>query len=107
LASSLLPPIPPETILGMVSSGHPVDFILRTMVRTLNSVYNITAPFERAPRQDPKFALEIKTLYRIVRAGNVARIEKREVQILISSPSDATWARPYRKTSSSQGRAGN
>jgi len=55
LVSSLLRPIPPQTIFSMIEAGHDAGFILQFAGRGINGVYNSSNSPARERREDPAF----------------------------------------------------
>jgi len=74
--NSLLRPIPPQAVFGMILSGHQAEFILRATVRAINDIYNQSASPARAREEDPAFTQLVAALRRIQQAGALGmRIE--------------------------------
>ena len=77
LANSLLRPIPPETVLALISGGGRADFMLKAAVQSINGIYNVSTSPSRARREDPRFVQVAEALRRIEEAGALGmRIEK-------------------------------
>ncbi len=75
--NSLLRPIPPQAVFGMILSGHQAEFILRATVRAINDIYNQSASPARAREEDPAFTQLVAALRRIQQAGALGmRIEQ-------------------------------
>lgn len=76
--NSLLRPIPPKTILAMIESGHPADFIIQATVRAINGVYNHSIRTRQFRREDSTFAAIVTAIRRLQLVGALSvHIEKR------------------------------
>jgi len=79
LSQSLISPIPPQELFGLVQGGWSVDYMLRICVTAINGHFNSSA-VQMSPRgADPKFLQLLDVLDRIQRAGGLGmRIVKKE-----------------------------
>ena len=69
--NTLLRPIPPQTIFGMIDSGHDARFLLSLAVRSINGVYNYSLSPGRARPENPKFRQVAAAIRRIQQAGAI------------------------------------
>ena len=78
-AQSLMSPIPPATILAMVQSGWPVDFVLRLTCESVNGVRNVSRSAINRRQADPEFE-ELLTVMRRIQVSNTiaVRIERKK-----------------------------
>ena len=78
-AKALLRPITPTAIFSLIQAGYPADFVLRSTVRAINSIYNRSAEGAVLRPADPDFYPLLAALRRIQQAGALGlRFEKRE-----------------------------
>ena len=76
--NALLKPLPPQTVMAMIASGHLADFILEMTVDSINGVQNLSAAPARSRVANPAFFAIAKALRRIQQAGAIGiRTEKR------------------------------
>ena len=79
LSQSLISPIPPDDLLGLVQAGWRVDLLFRIVVTAINGHFNGSAVQMRPRVADPKFLQLIDVLERIQQAGGMGmRIVKEE-----------------------------
>jgi hypothetical protein len=78
-ARSLMSPIPPPAILGLIQAGYPVDLVFRLMVQEINGVQNRFGGEARARSADPEFYSLIEKMRQIQSSGAIGmRFKKRE-----------------------------
>jgi len=71
-ARSLMRPLPPSAVLGMIEAGYPVDVVLRVCVDTINGVRNrFDAPL-RDQAASPEFYPLLERLRRIQNSGGIS-----------------------------------
>lgn len=71
-ARSLMRPLPPSSVLGMIEAGYPVDVVLRVCVESINGIRNrFDAPL-RDQAASPEFYALLERLRRIQRAGSIS-----------------------------------
>jgi len=77
-AQSLMSPIPPATILSMVQSGWPIDFVLRLTCESVNGVRNTSRSALNQRAADPEFEELVAALRRIQVSDTIGvRIERK------------------------------
>ncbi|WP_455388377.1 hypothetical protein [Petrachloros mirabilis] len=77
-ARSLMRPIPPTAVLGLVQSGYPIDLVLRVCVQSVNSVRNEYSSSLRPRPADPEFYPLLERLLRIQDSGSIGIRIKQE-----------------------------
>jgi len=76
-AKSLMSPIPPAAVLGLIQSGYPADFILRGLVQSINGLTNRDGAGFPAHTASAKFLLLAERMRQIQASGAVGlRVEK-------------------------------
>jgi hypothetical protein len=71
-ARSLMRPLPPSAVLGMIEAGYPVDVVLRVCVESINGIRNrFDAPL-RDQAASPEFYPLLERLRRIQSAGSIS-----------------------------------
>ena len=84
---SLLTPIQPMSLLSMVQSGWPVEFVFGTAVRSINGIANGTRAHLLHQDPDPEFGELLQALTQIQKSSSIdIRIDRRpdgEVAILV------------------------
>jgi len=85
-AKTLMTPIPPPAIFFLIQAGWPVDFVLRSCVRSVNTIQNRSGSQMTRHEADPEFYRVISLLRDIQKSGAVGmRIEagkdKREATV--------------------------
>jgi len=85
-ARSLMRPLPPSAVLGMIEAGYPVDVVLRVCVDSINGVRNrFDAPL-RDQAASPEFYSLLERLRRIQNSGGISlrvqRSAEKETTIL-------------------------
>jgi len=79
LSQSLISPIPPDELFGLIQAGWRVDLLLRICVSAINGHFNGSAVQMRPRVPDPKFLQLIEVLEQIQDAGGMGmRIVKKE-----------------------------
>ena len=79
LSQSLISPIPPDELFGLIQAGWRVDLLLRICVSAINGHFNGSAVQMRPRVPDPKFLQLVEVLGRIQDAGGMGmRIVKKE-----------------------------
>jgi hypothetical protein len=77
-AKSFLSPIPPASIMSMVQSGWPVDFVLRLTCDSVNGVRNRSSGQMNQRAADPRFEELLAALTRIQRSDTVGvRVQRK------------------------------
>jgi hypothetical protein len=69
LVSSLLHPLPPETVIAMIGGGRRADYLLQVTVRSINRLRNASTMSPTAGAADPGFIRVIGAINRIEQAG--------------------------------------
>jgi len=69
LVSSLLRPLPPETVFAMIGGGRRADYLLQVTVRSINRLRNASTMSPTAGAADPAFTRVIEAISRIEQAG--------------------------------------
>jgi hypothetical protein len=78
---SMLTPIPPPSIVGMVQAGWPVDFVFRLAVRSMNGLTSTSGARLMGTSFDPDFYRVLKALRRIQQSGVIGmRVERKGPQ---------------------------
>ncbi|PWS38952.1 hypothetical protein DFH01_06825 [Falsiroseomonas bella] len=77
---SLLHPIPPAAIFGLVEAGFPADLILLVTIRALNSVFNRSSMGGRSRSADPRFYPLLEAFRRLQLSGAVSLRRERQGQ---------------------------
>ena len=78
LVNTLLRPIPPQTVFGLVMGGARADFLLRATVQSINGIQNESTSVARRKRSDPRFDQLRESLSRIADAGALSlRLESK------------------------------
>lgn len=72
LVSSLLRPLPPETVIAMIIGGRRADFLLQATVRSINRLRNGSTMSPAAGTADPAFLRVVEAIGRIEQAGALA-----------------------------------
>lgn len=89
---SLLTPIQPMSLLSMVQSGWPVEFVFGVAVRSINGIANGTRAHLLQQEPDPKFGELLHSLTEIQRSSAIdIRIDRRpdgEVAVLVIKKGD-------------------
>jgi hypothetical protein len=79
LSQSLISPIPPDELLGLIQGGWRVDLLLRTCVTAINGHFNSSSVQMARRVADPKFLQLVDVLDRIQDAGGMGmRFIKRD-----------------------------
>jgi hypothetical protein len=68
-ATSLLTPLPPESLFALVQAGWPAELILRMTVRSINGIENEWAGPALRRQADPRFAELLRVWSRLRNAG--------------------------------------
>ena len=93
---SMLTPIPPPSLIGMVQAGWPVDFVFRLAVRSMNGLKSASGARLMGTTPSPDFYRVLEALRRIQQSGVIGmRVEKRnerDVAVLFLSAKDAEVA---------------
>jgi hypothetical protein len=77
LVNTLLRPIPPETVFGLIMGGARADFLLRATCQTINGIHNDSTSVAKRKRADPRFDELRERISRIAGAGALSlRLEK-------------------------------
>jgi hypothetical protein len=71
-ARSLMRPLPPSAVLGMIEAGYPVDVVLRVCVDSINGVRNRFDGPLRNQAASPEFYELLERLRRIQSAGSIS-----------------------------------
>ncbi|MBA3058787.1 MAG: hypothetical protein KJ614_15010 [Gammaproteobacteria bacterium] len=69
LTNTLLRPIPPETVFGLIVSGGQAEFLLRATCQSINGIRNSASSVARGRSGDPRFDELRVALGRIAQAG--------------------------------------
>jgi hypothetical protein len=78
-ARSMMTPLPPATLLGLIQAGYPVDVVLRLTVHEVNGIRNRYGGDLRARPADPEFYDLLRDLRRVQLAGGVGlRLQRGE-----------------------------
>lgn len=78
LVNTLLRPIPPETVFGLIMGGARADFLLRATCQTINGIHNASTSVAKRKRTDSRFDELRESLSRIANAGALSlRFEKK------------------------------
>ena len=78
---SMLTPIPPSSIIGMVQAGWPVNFVFRLTVRSMNGLNSQAGARMMGTQASPDYYRVIEALRRIQQSGVIGmRVEKRDKQ---------------------------
>jgi hypothetical protein len=89
---SLLTPIQPMSLLSMVQSGWPVEFVFGVAVRSINGIANGTRAHLLQQEPDPRFGELLHSLSEIQRSSAIdIRIDRRpdgEVAVLVIKKGD-------------------
>ena len=89
---SFLTPIQPMSLLSMVQSGWPVEFVFGTAVRSINGVANGTRAHLLHQDPDPEFGELLQALTQIQQSSSIdIRIDRRpdgEVAVLVIKKGD-------------------
>jgi hypothetical protein len=89
---SLLTPIQPMSLLSMVQSGWPVEFVFGVAVRSINGIANGTRAHLLQQEPDPRFGELLHSLTEIQRSSAIdIRIDRRpdgEVAVLVIKKGD-------------------
>lgn len=89
---SLLTPIQPMSLLSMVQSGWPVEFVFGVAVRSINGIANGTRAHLLQQEPDPRFGELLRSLTEIQRSSAIdIRIDRRpdgEVAVLVIKRGD-------------------
>ena len=84
---SLMSPVPPPAILGLVQAGYPVDLVFRLLVQEINGVRNRFGGEARTRSADPEFYTLIEKLRRIQTLGAIGmrfkKTEKEEASLVV------------------------
>src|SRR5262249_12634332 len=79
VARSIMTPLPPPTLLGLIQAGYPVDVVLRLTVHEVNGIRNRYGGDLRARPADPEFYDLLRDLRRVQLAGGVGlRLQRGE-----------------------------
>lgn len=86
-ARSLMTPIRPASVMGLVEGGYPVDLVFRLLINAINGIQNQFGGGARAHRADPEFYPLIEKLRNIQASGGFAmRVKKlgdRDAMIMV------------------------
>jgi hypothetical protein len=75
--ASMLTPIMPSSIVGLVEAGFSVHFVLRLTVQSINGIQNRFGGSARARTADPRFYQLLDKWARLQRSGGIAyRVQK-------------------------------
>ena len=89
---SLLTPIQPMSLLSMVQSGWPVEFVFGVAVRSINGIANGSRAHLLQQDPDPRFGELLQSLSQIQRSSSIdIRIDRRpdgEVAVLVIKKGD-------------------
>jgi hypothetical protein len=89
-ARSLMSPIPPPAILGLLQAGYPVDLVFRLLVHEINGVRNRYGGEARAHAADPEFYSLLEKMRRVQSAGAIGmrfkKIDKEETALMVFRP---------------------
>ncbi len=77
---SLLHPIPPSAVFGLVEAGFPADLILLVTIRALNGVFNRSSIGGRTRSADPRFYPLLEAFRRLQLSGTVSLRRERQGQ---------------------------
>jgi hypothetical protein len=93
-ARSLMKPLPPITLLGLIQAGYPIDLVLRLSVHSVNNIRNRFGGAARPRSADPEFYPLLERLRRIQDSGamgiRVRKINDMEAVLLdFSGKADA------------------
>jgi hypothetical protein len=69
--NALLKPLPPQTVMAMIASGHLADFILELSVDSINGVQNVSTAPLRSRVANPTFVAIADAFTRIQQAGAI------------------------------------
>lgn len=72
LVNTLLRPIPPETVFGLVIGGARADFLLRATVQAINGIQNESTSVAKRKRSDPRFDQLRENLSRVATLGSLS-----------------------------------
>jgi hypothetical protein len=70
-ARSLMRPIPPPAVLGLIEAGYPVDLVFRVCVSSINGIRNRYGGSGRTRPSDPEFYPLLERLRKIQSSGAV------------------------------------
>ncbi len=70
-ASSMMTPISPTSVLGLIQAGFPVDFILRLSVQSINGIHNRYLGADGEHSADPAFYLLAEKWRKLQSAGAI------------------------------------
>src|SRR5262245_45968342 len=70
-ARSMMTPLPPPALLGLIQAGYPVDVVLRLTVHEVNGMRNRYGGDLRARPADPEFRTLLRYLREIQLAGGI------------------------------------
>jgi hypothetical protein len=86
-ARSLMAPIPPPAILGLIQAGYPVNTVFRMLVHEINGIRNRFGGEARSRSADPEFYLLLEKMQKIQSAGAVGmrlkKADKEETVMLV------------------------
>jgi hypothetical protein len=89
-ARSLMSPIPPPAILGLLQSGYPADLVFRMMVSEINGIGNRFGGEARAQSADPEFYPLLEKLRKVQSAGALGmrfkKVDKEEAALMVLRP---------------------
>jgi len=91
-ARSLMRPLPPSAVLGMIEAGYPVDVVLRACVDSINGVRNRFDGPLREQAANPQFYVLLERLRRIQNSGGISlrvqRNAEKEVTVFAMKGND-------------------
>lgn len=86
-ARTLMIPVPPATVLGLVEGGYPIDLVFRIILHSINGIQNQFGGPARTRRADPEFYPLLEKLRHIQASGAVAmrmkKMDKQEALIMV------------------------
>jgi hypothetical protein len=76
-ARSLMKPLPPPSVMGLIEAGYPIDAVMRVCVNSINGVRNHYGGAARARQADPEFYPLIERMRKLQATGAIGlRMEK-------------------------------
>jgi len=85
-ARSLMTPIPPAALLGMIQAGNPADAVLRIAAHAINGIHNRYGGDLRARPADPEFYVLLQELRQIQLSGTIGlrvrRVDRDEAVLM-------------------------
>jgi len=86
-ARSLMSPIPPLSVLNLIQSGYPVDYVFRLCVQSINGIENRRAGAVVAHPADPQFYPLIEKMKNVQNSGamgmRIKPVDKKEAVVFV------------------------